>query len=175
MAAEPHNVESQPQKKVFLTKSEDVDHEQCTASEKRKKQHEYQPTTLWQFIEVLADESQSNSIQVSFTQCKKHASCSKQRLQDQCSPPSTVHEVQPERTEGGNNSSFTPSTEMQKAQQKKKKKKKNEKLQPLESSNSSEDMLLIKVTFFCMFLCVFCMFSSSNYYQKFAFGIRPHL
>jgi len=109
---------------------------------------QYQPTTLWQFIEVLTDDQQSNSIRVTFQQCKKDANCSKQQLQGQSNQSSTDGETRAKRTEEGSASCVR---ELRPAR--KKKKLKNGTLHPPVQSDNAEDMLFVKVTFFSVFFC----------------------
>jgi len=143
LAAECDSVESRLREKILLTESEDTDHG-CTTGEKLKKEDQYQPTVLWRFIEVLIDESQSDAIQVTFHQCKKNASCSKQRIQGQCSCSLTVLESETEGTRKGSTVSvpFKRVDETSNACL-----KRNYTFQPAEPSSSTGEMLLIKVIF----------------------------
>lgn len=140
LAGECNSVESQLHEKILLTESQDIDH-RCTTREKSKKEDQYQPTTLWRFIKVLTDYSQSDSIEVTFQQCKKNSSCSKQRVKGQCNRSSTVLESETELT-----IPFKPVGEMSNACRKQK--QASSALQLAKPSNSAGEMLFIKVIVF---------------------------
>jgi len=143
-AADLNGVETQLQNKIVLLESEDVDHGQCTAGENWEKGHQYEPTTLWRFIKVLTDESQSDSTRVTFQQCETTCSCSKRHVKDRHSQSSAVHEVEVDSTEQRN--ALAVDAEMSDDRQIQK--QSNETLQSLEPSNNAEEMLLLKVIAF---------------------------
>lgn len=144
LSAECDGVKRQLHEKILLTESEDTDHG-CITGEKSKKEDPYQPTVLWRFVEVLMDESQSDSIEVTFHQCKKNAGCSKQRIQRQCNRSLTVLESETEDTRQGSTVSVAFNRVDETSDACWKQKQTNYTFQPAEPSSSAGEMLLIKV------------------------------